>query len=180
MDAMKEVNKVVGKKGDYKNLSAEEIQQIFEETNDHIFGREYVPKETDVTFDDVDAPKKRSFKGVEIKDPTFDEDLPFDNDAEKLAEIKMSNETFETEKLAPKMVERLEMKQKYPGIDEELLTFIIDDPDPIRKAKAIATLDQAFVLMKQGKSPDEILDIFKQMTDRTEQAQGGLNYLSGF
>ena len=180
MDAMKEVNKVVGKKGDYKNLSAEEIQEIFEETNDHIFGREYVPKETDVTFDDVDAPKKRSFKGVEIKDPTFDEDLPFDNDAEKLAEIKMSNETFETEKLAPKMVERLEMKQKYPGIDEELLTFIIDDPDPIRKAKAIATLDQAFVLMKQGKSPDEILDIFKQMTDRTEQAQGGLNYLSGF
>ncbi len=39
--------------------------------------------------------KKRFFRGVEIKDPTFDEDLPFDNAAEKLAEIKMSNEAFE-------------------------------------------------------------------------------------
>ena len=34
---------------------------------------------------------KRSFKGTEIKDPKFDEGMPFDNDAEKLAEIKMSN-----------------------------------------------------------------------------------------
>ena len=40
-------------------------------------------------------PKKRFFRGVEIKDPTFDEDLPFDNAAEKLAEIRMSNEAFE-------------------------------------------------------------------------------------
>jgi hypothetical protein len=40
-------------------------------------------------------PKKRFFKGVEIKDPKFDVDMPFDNDAEKLAEIKMSNERFE-------------------------------------------------------------------------------------
>jgi len=38
---------------------------------------------------------KRFFKGVEIKDPKFDENLPFDNNAEKLAEIKMSNEAFE-------------------------------------------------------------------------------------
>ena len=40
---------------------------------------------------------KRTFKGVEIKDPTFDENMPFDNDAEKLAEIKMSNENFDLE-----------------------------------------------------------------------------------
>ena len=39
--------------------------------------------------------KKRFFKGVEIKDPTFDDTLPFDSDAEKLAEIKMSNEAYE-------------------------------------------------------------------------------------
>jgi hypothetical protein len=41
--------------------------------------------------------KPRSFKGVEIKDPKFDEGMPFDNDAEKLAEIKMSNENFDLE-----------------------------------------------------------------------------------
>ena len=48
--------------------------------------------------------KKRFFRGVEIKDPTFDEDLPFDNAAEKLAEIKMSNEAFEQ---ASKLVDDL-------------------------------------------------------------------------
>ena len=39
--------------------------------------------------------QKRFFKGVEIKDPKFDENMPFDSDAEKLAEIKMSNEAYE-------------------------------------------------------------------------------------
>jgi len=43
--------------------------------------------------------EKRFFKGVEIKDPTFDEDLPFESDAEKLAEIKMSNEAYEQQKI---------------------------------------------------------------------------------
>ena len=44
------------------------------------------------------GPTKRTFKGVEIKDPTFDENMPFDSDAEKLAEIKMSNEAYYMEK----------------------------------------------------------------------------------
>jgi hypothetical protein len=54
---------------------------------------------------------------------------------------------------APKMAERFELKQKFPGIDDNLLTQIIDDPDPQRKAEVLATIDQAFELMRQGKSP---------------------------
>jgi hypothetical protein len=81
---------------------------------------------------------------------------------------------------APKMAERFELKQKYPGIDDKLLTQIVDDPDPQRKAEVLATLDQAFELMRRGKSPDEILSILKNITDRTKQASGGLSYLSGF
>jgi hypothetical protein len=34
--------------------------------------------------------------------------------------------------------------------------------------------------MRRGKSPDEILSILKNITDRTKQASGGLSYLSGF
>jgi hypothetical protein len=82
--------------------------------------------------------------------------------------------------MAPKMRERFELKEKYPGIDEELVAKIVDDPDPQRKAEVLATIEQAFELMKQGKSSDEVLDIMKQMTDRTKQAGGGLSYLSGF
>ena len=58
----------------------DEIKKAIEEANKRVLKKEG---------------KKRFFKGVEIKDPTFDDTLPFDNDAEKLAEIKMSNEAYE-------------------------------------------------------------------------------------
>jgi hypothetical protein len=141
MDAMKEVNKVVGKQGKYKNLSDDEVKQIFDETNDHIFER-------DIPADE--------FAGS------------FDEAAEELAAAG-----------APKAAERFKLKERFSGIDDRLLTQIIDDPDPQRKAEVIATIDQAFELMRQGKSQEEVYDIMKQMTDRTKQAKGGLNYLMG-
>jgi hypothetical protein len=58
----------------------DEINKAIEEANKRVLKKEG---------------KKRFFKGVEIKDPTFDDTLPFDSDAEKLAEIKMSNEAYE-------------------------------------------------------------------------------------
>lgn len=83
----------------------------------------------------------------------------------------------ETDKLramgAPKLAERFELKLKYPGIAEDLITKIVEDTNPERKAKVLARLDQSFELMRQGKSGDEIVDIFKQDTDRTKQATGG-------
>jgi hypothetical protein len=141
IDAMKEVNKVVGKQGKYKNLSDDEVKQIFDETNDHIFER-------DIPADE--------FAGS------------FDEAAEELAAAG-----------APKAAERFKLKERFSGIDDRLLTQIIDDPDPQRKAEVIATIDQAFELMRQGKSQEEVYDIMKQMTDRTKQAKGGLNYLMG-
>jgi len=134
-------------------------------------------------------------------DPKLDADMAVDNmledlnidrdaidqydilDAYGLAydELKqpLLKEIQETKSLAPKMTERFELKQKYPGIDDKLLTQIIDDPDPQRKAEVLATIDQAFELMRQGKSQEEVYDIMKQMTDRTKQAGGGLAYLMG-
>jgi hypothetical protein len=111
-------------------------------------------------------------------DPKLDADMAIDNMLEELGIDR--DEIEETKSLAPKMTERFELKQKYPGIDDKLLTQIVDDPDPQRKAEVLATLDQAFELMRQGKSQEEVYDIMKQMTDRTKQASGGLNYLSGF
>jgi hypothetical protein len=140
MDAMKEMNEVVAKRGKYKDLSDDEVKKIFDETNDHIFERDVPADEFAVNFDD---------------------------EVEKLSE------------LAPKAAERFKLKERFPGIDDRLLTQIIDDPDPQRKAEVIATIDQAFELMRQGKSQEEVYDIMKQMTDRTKQAKGGLSYLMG-
>jgi hypothetical protein len=45
----------------------------------------------------------------------------------------------------------------YPGIDEDFLTKIIDDPDPQRKAEVLAVLDQSMLLVREGKSGDEVV-----------------------
>jgi len=168
MDAMKEVNKVIAKEGKYKNLSDTETKKIFDDTQDHIFERDVKPKETDVNFDDeVDIEK-----GLNDLD-----ELNITKDASQVK--KMLDNMDDVSGMTPKMVERFKLKERFPGIDDRLLTQIIDDPDPQRKAEAIATIDQAFELMRQGKSQEEVYDIMKQMTDRTKQAGGGLQYLMG-
>jgi hypothetical protein len=58
MDAMKEMNEVVAKRGKYKNLDDDEVKQIFDETNDHIFERDVPADEFAVNFDDM---KLKSF-----------------------------------------------------------------------------------------------------------------------
>jgi hypothetical protein len=92
----------------------------------------------------------------------------------------IDDEMVTVKKLAPKMVERFELKQKYPGIDEELLTNIIEDPDPQHKAEVIASLEEAFRMLQKGKGTDEVIDILEQAKKtRKDNAQGGLNYLMG-
>jgi len=115
-----------------------------------------------------------------IKDSTFDENMPFDNDAEKLAEIKMSNENFDLEKViqSSKANERLQLMKKYPGIDEGLLDNIINDPDPQHKAEVLATLDEAMTMGQKGMDTEKIIEVLKS-TSRTKQASGGLSYLMG-
>ena len=41
IDAMKEANKVIGRKGKYKNLSQEDAKKILDDTEDHIFERDF-------------------------------------------------------------------------------------------------------------------------------------------
>ena len=160
LDAMKEVNKVVKRDGFYKDLSDKQSQKIFDDTQDHIFERDIKPKETDMDFDEQ--------KILDDVDEAYGVTPDMKKELDAMKDLG-----------AAKAAERFELKQKYPGIDDNLLTAIIDDPDPQRKAEALATIDQAFELMRQGKSQEEVYDIMKQMTDRTKQAKGGLSYLMG-
>ena len=52
IDAMKEANKVIKREGPYKNLTQQDAKKILQDTEDHIFERNVVPKETDMDFDD--------------------------------------------------------------------------------------------------------------------------------
>ena len=69
------------------------------------------------------------------------------------------------------------LMKKYPGMGKELAEQIANDPDPNRKANVIAMVEQTFKLSEKGKSGDEIIEIFKKGTDRTEQADGGITRL---
>lgn len=77
-----------------------------------------------------------------------------------------------------KNAERLELMEKYPGIDSKLVDKILIDDNPQRKAEVLATLDEAFTMMKKGMSDSEILNTIKK-TPRTKQASGGVAYLMG-
>ncbi len=94
------------------------------------------------------------------------------DEIEELTFFDMGTEMDEAKSLAPKMVERLQLKQKYPGIGDDLLDKILIDDNVQRKAEVLATMDEAFKMMEKGKSPDEIIETFKNVT-RTKQADGG-------
>jgi len=121
-------------------------------------------KDTVKTADEMDRPKDvQAFEDFETRNPNVE-----------------SSELERAKELAPKMVERFELKQRFPGIDDELLTNIIEDPDPQHKAEVIATLEETFKMMQTGKGTDEIIDILEQgKKTRKDNAQGGLNYLMG-
>jgi ribosomal protein S13 len=187
MDAMKEMNEVVAKRGKYKNLDDDEVNQIFDETNDHIFERDVPADEFAVNFDDdidisqgmIDLDEMNFTKNAQAAKKAID-NASINTDLLKAKLMESGSDLEKAKKLAPKMVERFELKMKYPGIDEDFLTKIIDDPDPQRKAEVLAVLDQSMLLVKEGKSGDEVVDILKKETKgRKPNARGGLNYLMG-
>ena len=264
MDAMKEVNKIIGKKGKYKNLTQEDIDRIVDQTNDHIFQRD--PDNLFVGDRDIDN-KKRLLTDDEIRDyeaelgdsetwmmdgtveeaekalknnKDYEAAMKKEYDAASPAEreevigskepvedrpmfkqetndIKLgdeiTSENFGKSQFAPKKktlpeiddkllknynkeikegvesimsdtspeglaksIEIDNLMLKYPGMDRNLADQIASS-SPIMKADIIAKVEQTFELSKQGKSGDEIIDIFKKETDRTKQADGGITRL---
>ena len=163
IEAMKEVNKVIGKKGKYKNLTQKDIDKIVADTEDHIFQRDpdnlYVYDDGKTVFDD-DLNKDQL---IEKESRAMD----------KADEMNFEDSIKEMEGLgATQTAERFKLKQKYPGITDDLLNKILIDDNPQRKAEVLATIDEAFRMMEKGKGPDEIVEIFKNTT-RTKNAKGG-------
>ena len=212
MDAMKEVNKIIGKKGKYKNLTQKDIDRIVDQTNDHIFQRD--PDNLFVGDRNIDD-KKRLLTDDEVRDyeaelgdsetwmmdGTVEEaEKALKDRKEYIADMKREYdaaspaeraEVIGTKKVdvddmsveeslttleglgATKMAERFKLKQKYPGISEDLLTNIIEDTDPVHRASVLAKMDQAMkLIVGEGKGTDEAIDILKS-EPKTKMATGG-------
>ena len=163
IEAMKEVNKVIGKKGKYKNLTDDDVNKIVEGTDDWIMQRDpdnlYVYDDGKTIYDD-DLTKEQL---IEKESRAMD----------KADEMSVEDSLKTLEGLgATQTAERFRLKQKYPGITDDLLDKILMDDNPQRKAEVLATIDEAFKMMEKGKGPDEIVEIFKN-TKRTKNAKGG-------
>ena len=71
--------------------------------------------------------------------------------------------------------ERTMLKQKYPGISDDLLDKILIDDNPQRKADVLSTLDQYLKLRQVGKGEEEAFNILtKDMKKPTKHASGGI------
>jgi hypothetical protein len=125
-----------------------------------------------VAGDKSPARKKFLEKKLEEMEASGDKRLMTVDEIEELSSFDLGSEMDVAKSLAPKMVERLELKQKYPGITDDLLDKILIDDNMQRKAEVLATIDEAFKMMEKGKGADEIVETFKNVT-RTKQADGG-------
>ena len=106
---MKEVNKVIGKKGKYKNLTKEDINKIVEGTDDWIMQRDpdnlYVYDDGKTIYDD-DLTKEQL---IEKESRAMD----------KADEMSLEDSLTTTEGLgATQTAERFKLKNKYPGITD--------------------------------------------------------------
>jgi len=121
------------------------------------------------------SPARKRFleKKLEEMEASGDKRLMTIDEIEELSSFDLGSEMDVVKTLAPKMVERLQLKQKYPGITDDLLDKILIDDNMQRKAEVLATIDEAFKMMEKGKGTDEILDTMKNVT-RTKQADGGI------
>ena len=152
IDAMKEANLIVGRKGQYKNLSIDESQKILKDTNDHIFSR-------DIQYDEFGDPIKPD---------------PDDFASGGLARVGMFGGKLTIDAL------RKLVTKKYAGkIDDDLLQKMLVDDDPQRLSEVMATIDEALIMQNKGMKPDAIMDTFKESFKRKKQASGGLAKILG-
>jgi len=135
---------------------------------------EYKKGNLDPVAGDKSPARKRFLeKKLEEMEASGDKRLMTVDEIEELSSFDLGSEMDVAKSLAPKMVERLELKQKYPGITDDLLDKILIDDNMQRKAEVLATMDEAIKMMEKGKGADEIVETFKNVT-RTKQADGGI------
>ena len=122
-------------------------------------------KQTKMETSDLDD----ILSGVEGDKTGLSDDLLPEIDAKLLKnyndEIKAGvDEIMSGDKLPATLRKSIEVDNlmlEYPGMSREFAKQIANDPNPKRKADILSMVKQTFELNKQGKSGDEIMDIFK-------------------
>jgi len=117
-------------------------------------------------------------KKLEEMEMSGDKKLMTVDEIEELSNMDLESEMNVAKGLAPKMVERLQLKERFPGLDDELIERILIDDNPQRKAEVIATIEESYKMLEKGMDPEDIISTFKN-TSRSKNASGGLPHILG-
>jgi hypothetical protein len=156
--------------------SKKKLKQAIEDAVDNLIPSGDKKVDADMAIDDmlenanIDRDAVDQYDIVDAYGQAYDEILKQDDFTKTLKQLKDTG--------AVKTAERATLEKKYPGIDENLLTKIIEDKDPQRKAEVLATLDEAMIMGNKGMTEAEIIETLMS-TPRKKQAEGGLSYLMG-
>ncbi len=115
---------------------------------------------------------------LEEMEMSGDKKLMTVDEIEELSNMDLESEMNVAKGLAPKMVERLQLKERFPGLDDELVERILIDDNPQRKAEVIATIEESYKMLEKGMQPEDIISTFKN-TSRSKNASGGLPHILG-
>ena len=158
--------------------SAKRILKEQKEYMDDMF-MEYKKGNLDpVAGDKSPARKKFLEKKLEEMEASGDKRLMTVDEIEELSNFDLQAEMDVAKSLAPKMVERLQLKERFPGLDDELIERILIDDNPQRKAEVIATIEESYKMLEKGMDPEDIISTFKN-TSRSKNASGGLPHILG-
>lgn len=156
--------------------SKKKLKQAIEDAVDNLIPSGDKKVDADMAIDDmlenanIDRDAVDQYDIVDAYGQAYDEILKQDDFTKTVKQLKDTG--------AVKTAERATLEKKYPGIDENLLTKIIEDKDPQRKAEVLATLDEAMIMGNKGMTEAEIIETLMS-TPRKKQAEGGLSYLMG-
>jgi len=115
---------------------------------------------------------------LEEMEMSGDKKLMTVDEIEELSNMDLESEMNVAKGLAPKMVERLQLKERFPGLDDELIERILIDDNPQRKAEVLATIEESYKMLEKGMQPEDIISTFKN-TSRSKNASGGLPHILG-
>jgi len=130
----------------------------------------------DVNVEEAFGAAKAKVKKPKVKDEYYskkdmEKEWDYENDLLK-KEVQQEDQMIDT--ALSGMDERQLLKQKYPGISDDLLNKILIDDNPQRKADVMATMDQYLKLREVGKGENEAYSIITEsIKDTTKHAEGG-------
>ena len=126
------------------------------------------------------SPARKKFLEQKLEEMQMsgDKKLMTVDEIEELSSFDLGTEIDVTKTLAPKMVERLQLKERFPGLDDELIDRILIDDNPQRKAEVLATIEESYKMLEKGMKPEDIISTFKN-TSRSKNASGGLPNILG-